>query len=54
MSDKVLYIVRGLPGSGKSTVARHRLRLGGEFPVREADKFPGLSPDRDWETFVSN
>ena len=37
MPDKVLFIVRGLPGSGKSTVAG---RLS--YKVREADKFPGL------------
>lgn len=38
MSDKVLFIVRGLPGSGKSTIAARF--FSGE--VREADKFPGL------------
>ena len=35
--QRVLIIVRGLPGAGKSTVARH---FG--VPVREADKFPDL------------
>ena len=37
MPDKVLFIVRGLPGSGKSTVAGWL-----SHKVREADKFPGL------------
>jgi predicted kinase len=35
--DKTLYIVRGLPGSGKSTFAK-RL-VGEDFLVCEADKF---------------
>jgi predicted kinase len=35
--DKTLYIVRGIPGSGKSTFAK-RL-VGEDFLVCEADKF---------------
>jgi adenylate kinase family enzyme len=34
--EKVLYIVRGIPGSGKSTFAK-RL-VGEDFLVGEADK----------------
>ena len=37
MSEKVLYIVRGVPGSGKSTFAK-RLVLD-DFLVCEADKY---------------
>ena len=37
MSEKVLYIVRGVPGSGKSTFAK-RL-VGDDFLVCEADKY---------------
>lgn len=35
--EKVLYIVRGLPGSGKSTFARKL--VGSDFLVCEADKY---------------
>ena len=35
--DKKLYIVRGLPGSGKSTFAK--ALVGSDFLVCEADKF---------------
>ena len=35
--SRILIIVRGLPGAGKSTLAN---MFG--VPVREADKFPGL------------
>lgn len=37
MSEKILYIVRGVPGSGKSTFAK-RL-VGDDFLVCEADKY---------------
>jgi len=37
MEEKVLYIVRGLPGSGKSTFAKKL--VGSDFLVCEADKF---------------
>lgn len=35
--DKILYIVRGLPGSGKSTFAKKL--VGADFLVCEADKY---------------
>jgi predicted kinase len=35
--EKVLYIVRGIPGSGKSTMAK--MLVGEEFLVCEADKY---------------
>jgi predicted kinase len=34
--DGVLFLIRGLPGSGKSTFARH---IWNEYAVCEADKF---------------
>lgn len=34
--DKVLFLVRGLPGSGKSTFATH---IWSDYAVCEADKF---------------
>jgi predicted kinase len=37
MTEKVLYIVRGLPGSGKSTFAKKL--VGSDFLVCEADKY---------------
>jgi predicted kinase len=37
MTEKVLYIVRGLPGSGKSTFAKKL--VGDDFLVCEADKY---------------
>ena len=37
MIEKVLYIVRGLPGSGKSTFAKKL--VGSDFLVCEADKY---------------
>ena len=37
MKDKILYIVRGIPGSGKSTFAK-RLVIH-DFLVCEADKY---------------
>ena len=37
MEEKVLYIVRGLPGSGKSTFAEKL--VGADFLVCEADKY---------------
>jgi predicted kinase len=35
--EKVLYIVRGIPGSGKSTMAK--MLVGEDFLVCEADKY---------------
>ncbi len=35
--EKVLYIVRGIPGSGKSTFAKQL--VGADFLVCEADKY---------------
>lgn len=37
MNEKILYIVRGLPGSGKSTFAEKL--VGSDFLVCEADKY---------------
>lgn len=37
MTEKILYIVRGLPGSGKSTFAKKL--VGADFLVCEADKY---------------
>lgn len=37
MNEKVLYIVRGLPGSGKSTFAKKL--VGSDFLICEADKY---------------
>jgi len=37
MTEKTLYIVRGLPGSGKSTFAKKL--VGADFLVCEADKY---------------
>jgi predicted kinase len=37
MTEKILYIVRGLPGSGKSTFAKKL--VGANFLVCEADKY---------------
>jgi len=37
MTEKTLYIVRGLPGSGKSTFAKKL--VGHDFLVCEADKY---------------
>ena len=37
MTEKILYIVRGLPGSGKSTFAKKL--VGDDFLVCEADKY---------------
>ena len=37
MKEKTLYIVRGLPGSGKSTFAKKL--VGSDFLVCEADKY---------------
>jgi predicted kinase len=37
MTEKTLYIVRGLPGSGKSTFAKKL--VGDDFLVCEADKY---------------
>lgn len=37
MDEKTLYIVRGLPGSGKSTFAKKL--VGADFLVCEADKY---------------
>lgn len=37
MEEKILYIVRGLPGSGKSTFAKKL--VGSDFLVCEADKY---------------
>jgi predicted kinase len=37
MTEKTLYIVRGLPGSGKSTFAKKL--VGANFLVCEADKY---------------
>jgi hypothetical protein len=50
MPNKVLFIVRGLPGSGKSTVAS---RIEGAV-VREADQFPGLYTYGDDGSVVFN
>lgn len=38
MEEKVLYIVRGLPGSGKSTFA-NKLARDNDYLVCEADKY---------------
>jgi len=35
--EKILYVVRGIPGSGKSTFAKQL--VGSDFLVCEADKF---------------
>jgi predicted kinase len=35
--EKILYIVRGIPGSGKSTMAK--MLVGEDFLVCEADKY---------------
>jgi predicted kinase len=37
MNEKILYIVRGLPGSGKSTFSEKL--VGSDFLVCEADKY---------------
>ena len=37
MNEKVLYLVRGLPGSGKSTFAKKLVHS--DFLVCEADKY---------------
>jgi predicted kinase len=51
MTEKTLYIIRGLPGSGKSTFAKKL--VGSDFLVCEADKYFIDKETREYKFDVS-